>query len=312
MDISVIVPLLNEEESLPELVAWIDRVMAASQFSYEVILVDDGSTDSSWSVIESLHEQNDCIKGIRFQRNYGKSAALNEGFRSCHGNVVITMDADLQDSPDEIPALYQMITRDGYDLVSGWKKLRHDPLSKTLPSRFFNWVTSKVSKIELHDFNCGLKSYQNRVVKSIEVYGEMHRYIPLIAKWAGFKKIGEKVVEHHARKYGVSKFGVGRLITGGLDLASIMFVGKYGKRPMHLFGTWGMSFFLFGFLVSFYLALSKIFFDKTGFTQRPLFFVALVAMVIGTQLFVTGFIAELISRNAPNRNAYLVEKRARL
>jgi glycosyltransferase involved in cell wall biosynthesis len=312
MDISVIVPLLNEEESLPELVAWIDRVMAAHQFSYEVILVDDGSTDSSWSVIESLHTQNDYIKGIRFQRNYGKSAALNEGFRSCQGNVVITMDADLQDSPDEIPALYQMITRDGYDLVSGWKKLRHDPLSKTVPSRFFNWVTSKVSKIKLHDFNCGLKAYQKRVIKSIEVYGEMHRYIPLIAKWSGFKKIGEKVVEHHARKYGVSKFGVGRLITGGLDLASIMFVGKYGKRPMHLFGTWGMSFFLFGFLVSFYLALSKIFFDKTGFTQRPLFFVALVAMVIGTQLFVTGFIAELISRNAPNRNAYLVEKRAGL
>ena len=312
MEISVIVPLLNEEESLPELVAWIGRVMAANQFSYEVILVDDGSTDSSWSVIESLHAQNDCIKGIRFQRNYGKSAALNEGFRSCQGNVVITMDADLQDSPDEIPALYQMITRDGYDLVSGWKKLRHDPLSKTLPSRFFNWVTSKVSKIELHDFNCGLKSYQKRVVKSIEVYGEMHRYIPLIAKWAGFKKIGEKVVEHHARKYGVSKFGVGRLITGGLDLASIMFVGKYGKRPMHLFGTWGMSFFLFGFLVSLYLALSKLFFDKTGFTQRPLFFVALVAMVIGTQLFVTGFVAELISRNAPNRNAYLVEKRTGL
>jgi glycosyltransferase involved in cell wall biosynthesis len=312
MDISVIVPLLNEEDSLPELVAWIGRVMAANQFSYEVILVDDGSTDSSWSVIESLHAQNDCIKGIRFQRNYGKSAALNEGFRSCHGEVVITMDADLQDSPDEIPALYQMITRDGYDLVSGWKKLRHDPLSKTVPSRFFNWVTSKVSKIELHDFNCGLKSYQKRVVKNIEVYGEMHRYIPLIAKWAGYKKIGEKVVEHHARKYGVSKFGVGRLITGGLDLASIMFVGKYGKRPMHLFGTWGMSFFLFGFLVSFYLALSKLFFDRTGFTQRPLFFVALVAMVIGTQLFVTGFIAELISRNAPNRNAYLVEKRAGL
>jgi glycosyltransferase involved in cell wall biosynthesis len=312
MDISVIVPLLNEEESLPELVAWIDRVMAANRFSYEVILVDDGSTDSSWSVIESLHAQNDCIKGIRFQRNYGKSAALNEGFRSCQGQVVITMDADLQDSPDEIPALYQMITREGYDLVSGWKKLRHDPLSKTVPSRFFNWVTSKVSKIELHDFNCGLKAYQQRVVKSIEVYGEMHRYIPLIAKWSGFKKIGEKVVEHHARKYWVSKFGVGRLITGGLDLASIMFVGKYGKRPMHLFGTWGMSFFLFGFLVSFYLALSKLFFDRTGFTQRPLFFVALVAMVIGTQLFVTGFIAELISRNAPNRNAYLVEKRAGL
>jgi glycosyltransferase involved in cell wall biosynthesis len=312
MDISVIVPLLNEEESLPELVAWINRVMAANGFSYEVILVDDGSTDSSWSVIESLHGENDCIKGVRFQRNYGKSAALNEGFRACSGNVVITMDADLQDSPDEIPSLYDMITKEGYDLVSGWKKLRHDPLSKTIPSRFFNWVTSRVSKIKLHDFNCGLKAYKNRVVKSIEVYGEMHRYIPLIAKWSGFKRIGEKVVQHHARKYGVSKFGVGRLITGGLDLASIMFVGKYGKRPMHLFGTWGMSFFLFGFLVSFYLALSKIFFDKTGFTQRPLFFVALVAMVIGTQLFVTGFIAELISRNAPNRNAYLVEKRAGL
>jgi glycosyltransferase involved in cell wall biosynthesis len=309
MDISVIVPLLNEEESLPELTAWIDRVMKANNFTYEVILVDDGSTDRSWEVIESLHRQNNCIKGIRFQRNYGKSAALNEGFRTCEGHVVITMDADLQDSPDEIPALYNMIMKDGYDLVSGWKKVRHDPLSKTLPSRFFNWVTSKVSKIELHDFNCGLKAYRHKLVKSIEVYGEMHRYIPLIAKWAGFKKIGEKVVEHHARKYGVSKFGVGRLITGGLDLASIMFVGKYGKRPMHLFGSWGMFSFLFGLIVSLYLGISKIFFDKTGFTQRPLFFVALLAMVIGTQLFVTGFLAELISRNSPNRNAYLVEKR---
>jgi glycosyltransferase involved in cell wall biosynthesis len=312
MDISVIVPLLDEEESLPELTAWIMRVMDAYQFSYEIILVDDGSTDSSWDVIESLHEQNDCIKGIRFQRNYGKSAALNEGFRACRGDVVITMDADLQDSPDEIPKLYQMITRGGFDLVSGWKKVRHDPFSKTLPSRFFNWVTSKVSKIELHDFNCGLKAYRMKVVKNIEVYGEMHRYIPLIAKWSGFKKIGEKVVEHHARKYGVSKFGLGRLITGGLDLASILFVGKYGKRPMHLFGSWGMFFFLFGFIVSLYLGVSKIFFDKTGFTQRPLFFVALVSMIIGTQLFVTGFIAELISRNSPNRNAYLVEKRAGL
>jgi glycosyltransferase involved in cell wall biosynthesis len=312
MDISVIVPLLNEEESLPELTAWIERVMKANHFSYEVILVDDGSTDASWSVIESLHAENDCVKGIRFQRNYGKSAALNEGFRSCQGEVVITMDADLQDSPDEIPALYQMITKDGFDLVSGWKKVRHDPLSKTLPSRFFNWVTSKVSKIELHDFNCGLKSYRIKVVKSIEVYGEMHRYIPLIAKWSGFRKIGEKVVEHHARKYGVSKFGVGRLITGGLDLASILFVGKYGKRPMHLFGSWGMVSFLVGFIVSLYLAVSKIFFDQTGFTQRPLFFVALLAMVIGTQLFVTGFLAEMISRNSPNRNSYLVEKRTGL
>ena len=312
MDISVVVPLLNEEESLPELTAWIDRVMKANHFSYEVILVDDGSTDASWSVIEDLHTQNDCIKGIRFQRNYGKSAALNEGFRTSNGNVVITMDADLQDSPDEIPGLYQMIATGGCDLVSGWKKVRHDPLSKTLPSRFFNWVTSKVSKIKLHDFNCGLKSYSSKVVKNIEVYGEMHRYIPLIAKWSGFKKIGEKVVEHHARKYGVSKFGVGRLITGGLDLASILFVGKYGKRPMHLFGSWGMFSFLFGFVVFFYLFLSKFFFDQTGLTQRPLFFVALIAMVIGTQLFVTGFLAEMISRNSPNRNAYLVEKRTGL
>src|SRR5450755_3764747 len=253
MDISVVVPLLNEEESLPELSAWIMRVMDTHQFSYEIIFVDDGSTDGSWDVIESLHAGNDCIQGIRFQRNYGKSAALNEGFKSCLRNVVITMDADLQDSPDEIPALYQMITEGGYELVSGWKKVRHDPISKTLPSRFFNWVTSKVSKIKLHDFNCGLKAYRKNVVKNIEVYGEMHRYIPLIAKWAGFKKIGEKVVQHHARKYGVSKFGVGRLITGGLDLASILFVGKYGKRPMHLFGIWGSFFFLIGFVMSIYL-----------------------------------------------------------
>jgi glycosyltransferase involved in cell wall biosynthesis len=309
MDISVIVPLLNEEESLPELTSWIERVMDNHQFSYEVILVDDGSADRSWEVIETLHEKNNRLKGIRFQRNYGKSAALNEGFKTCQGNVIVTMDADLQDDPDEIPALYQMITRGGFDLVSGWKKLRHDPISKTLPSKFFNWVTSKVSKIKLHDFNCGLKAYRHQVVKSIEVYGEMHRYIPLIAKWAGFRKIGEKVVDHHARKYGISKFGVGRLITGGLDLASIMFVGKYGKRPMHLFGAWGMFSFLFGFVVFFYLFVSKCFFDKTGITQRPLFFVALVAMVIGTQLFVTGFISELISRNSPNRNSYLVDKR---
>ncbi len=312
MDISVVVPLLNEEESLPELTSWITRVMKDHEFSYEIILIDDGSTDRSWEIIESLNEENSHIKGIRFQRNYGKSAALNEGFKSSLGDVVITMDADLQDDPDEIPALYQMITKGGFDLVSGWKQLRHDPISKKLPSRFFNWVTSKVSKIKLHDFNCGLKAYRKNVVKGIEVYGEMHRYIPLIAKWSGFTKIGEKVVNHHARKYGVSKFGVGRLITGGLDLASIMFVGKYGKRPMHLFGTWGMFSFIFGFVVFFYLFFSKIFFDKTGITQRPLFFVALIAMVIGTQLFVTGFISELISRNSPNRNSYLVEKRTDL
>ena len=309
MDLSIIVPVFNEEESLPELCEWIAKVMHRNYYSYEVILVDDGSNDRSWEVIESIHELNNHINGIRFQRNYGKSAALNEGFRCSQGDVVITLDADLQDSPEEIPALRRMILEDGYDLVSGWKKVRHDPLSKTIPSRFFNWVTSKVSRIRLHDFNCGLKAYRLNLVKSIEVYGEMHRYVPLIAKWAGFRKIGEKVVEHHPRKYGKSKFGMGRLITGGLDLASIMFVGKYGKRPMHLFGTGGIISFLVGFIIFFYLFFSKFFFDKTGLTQRPLFFVALVGMIIGTQLFVTGFIAELISRNAPNRNAYLVEKR---
>ena len=309
MDLSIIVPVFNEEESLPELCEWIAKVMHPNYYSYEVILVDDGSNDRSWEVIESIHELNNHINGIRFQRNYGKSAALNEGFRCSQGDVVVTLDADLQDSPEEIPALRRMILEDGYDLVSGWKKVRHDPLSKTIPSRFFNWVTSKVSRIRLHDFNCGLKAYRLNLVKSIEVYGEMHRYVPLIAKWAGFRKIGEKVVEHHPRKYGKSKFGMGRLITGGLDLASIMFVGKYGKRPMHLFGTGGIISFLVGFIIFFYLFISKFFFDKTGLTQRPLFFVALVGMIIGTQLFVTGFIAELISRNAPNRNAYLVEKR---
>jgi glycosyltransferase involved in cell wall biosynthesis len=309
MDLSIIVPVFNEEESLPELCEWIAKVMHRNYYSYEVILVDDGSNDRSWEVIESIHELNNHINGIRFQRNYGKSAALNEGFRCSQGDVVITLDADLQDSPEEIPALRRMILEDGYDLVSGWKKVRHDPLSKTIPSRFFNWVTSKVSRIRLHDFNCGLKAYRLNLVKSIEVYGEMHRYVPLIAKWAGFRKIGEKVVEHHPRKYGKSKFGMGRLITGGLDLASIMFVGKYGKRPMHLFGTGGIISFMVGFIIFFYLFISKFFFDKTGLTQRPLFFVALVGMIIGTQLFVTGFIAELISRNAPNRNAYLVEKR---
>lgn len=312
MDLSVIVPVFNEEESLPELCEWISRVMNENAFSYEVILVDDGSTDRSWEIIESLHERYVTIKGIRFQRNYGKSAALNEGFRSCSGDVVITLDADLQDSPEEIPALRNMILHNGYDLVSGWKKVRHDPLSKTVPSRFFNWVTAKVSKIKLHDFNCGLKAYRQRVVKSIEVYGEMHRYIPLIAKWSGFRKIGEKVVEHHPRKYGQSKFGMGRLITGGLDLASILFVGKYGKRPMHFFGSFGFLCFLFGFIILFYLTISKFFLDKTGLTQRPVFFVALVFMIIGTQLFVTGFVSELISRNAQNKNTYLIEKRAGL
>jgi glycosyltransferase involved in cell wall biosynthesis len=309
MDISIIIPFLDEAESLPELTEWIKRVVNENNLSYEIIMVDDGSSDGSWQVVEELRKKNSNIKGIKFQRNYGKSAALNEGFREAKGDVVITMDADLQDSPGEIPELRRMITGDGYDLVSGWKKVRHDPASKTLPSKFFNWFTAKVSKIKLHDFNCGLKAYNLKVVKSIEVYGEMHRYIPLLAKWAGFKKIGEKVVEHRPRKYGKSKFGMGRLITGALDLASILFVGKYGKRPMHFFGTWGVIAFLFGFIIFIYLTISKFFLDKTGLTQRPLFFFALLAMIIGTQLFVTGFVAELISRNAPGRNAYLIEEK---
>ena len=311
MDVSIVVPLYNEEESLPELCAWISKVAASNGYTYEVVLVDDGSTDRSWEVIEGLSENNAHIKGIKFQRNYGKSAALNEGFKVVTGEVVITMDADLQDSPDEIPALRAMILDNNYDLVSGWKKKRHDPISKTIPSKFFNWVTTKTTGIKLHDFNCGLKAYKLKVVKNIEVYGEMHRYIPVIAKWSGFKRIGEKVVEHRARKYGTSKFGIERFIKGFLDLASILFVGKFGKRPMHFFGSWGTVSFIFGFTVFVYLTISKFFLDKTGLTQRPLFFFAILAMIIGTQLFLTGFIAELITRNSPGRNSYLVEKKMR-
>ncbi|HYE54760.1 MAG TPA: glycosyltransferase family 2 protein [Chitinophagaceae bacterium] len=309
MDVSIVIPLFDEEESLPELCAWIERVATTNNLSYEVILVDDGSLDSSWQVIENLQQQNPHLKGIKFQRNYGKSAALNEGFRVAKGNVIITMDADLQDSPDEIPALYKMIMEEGYDMVSGWKKVRHDPISKTIPSKLFNWVTAKVSRIKLHDFNCGLKAYRLKVVKSIEVYGEMHRYIPVIARWAGFRKIGEKVVEHRARKYGRTKFGLERFINGFLDLASITFVGKYGKRPMHFFGIWGTLFFLIGFGISLYLIVSKLIDRTFSLTDRPGFYMALAAMIIGTQLFVTGFLAELIVRNAPGRNAYLIEKR---
>lgn len=309
MDVSIVVPLLNEEESLPELCSWIDRVCRENNLRYEVVLVDDGSVDDSWKVIENLSTSNPNIKGIRFQRNYGKSAALNEGFKMVQGDVVITMDADLQDSPDEIPPLRKMIVDGGFDLVSGWKQTRHDPLSKTIPSKFFNGVTARVSKIKLHDFNCGLKAYKLKVVKTIEVYGEMHRYIPLIAKWAGYKKIGEKVVEHRPRKYGKSKFGLERFVNGFLDLASIMFVGKFGKRPMHFFGTWGTIFFMLGFLIFIYLTISKFLLDITGMTQRPLFFFAILAMIIGTQLFLTGFLAELITRNAPGRNFYLIEKK---
>ncbi|WP_212003489.1 glycosyltransferase family 2 protein [Chitinophaga sp. HK235] len=310
MNISVIVPLKNEEESLPELAAWIERVMQEHRFTYEVWMVDDGSTDDSWEVIQQLAAKNHHIKGIKFQRNYGKSAALNEGFSAAQGDVVITMDADLQDSPDEIPELYRMIVEDRYDLVSGWKKKRYDnTLTKNLPSKLYNYTTTRMSGVKLHDMNCGLKSYRKKVVKSIEVYGEMHRYIPVIAKWNGFRNIGEKVVEHRSRKYGVSKFGLERFVNGFLDLASIMFISKFGKRPMHLFGALGSLFFFFGFIIAFYLAFAKIFQDQYNMTDRPIFYLALLFMIIGSQLFLTGFIGELVTRNAPERNAYLVEAR---
>ncbi|HRF26060.1 MAG TPA: glycosyltransferase family 2 protein [Ferruginibacter sp.] len=310
MDLSIVIPLFNEDESLPELAAWIERVVKQEGYDYEVIFVDDGSTDRSWEVIMSLRASNPRFKGIKFQRNYGKSAALNEGFKAAQGNVVITMDADMQDSPDEIPELYRMIVDDKFDLVSGWKKKRYDnTFTKNLPSKLFNAAARSMSKIKLHDFNCGLKSYSRKVVKSIEVYGEMHRYVPVLAKWAGFRRIGEKVVEHRARKYGVTKFGWSRFINGFLDLMTIFFVGKFGKRPMHFFGLWGTLFFMGGFLIFLYLTISKFFFDQTGMTQRPLFFFAILAMIIGSQLFLAGFIGELISRNAPERNSYLIEER---
>ena len=309
MDISIVVPLLNEEESLPELCDWIKRVCLTNNYTYEVILIDDGSTDNSWNVIETLSKQDAAVKGLRFQRNYGKSAALNEGFRAAQGDVVITMDADLQDSPDEIPGLKKMITDEGYDLISGWKKVRYDnTLTKNIPSKFFNWVTRKVSKIHLHDFNCGLKAYRKKVVKSIEVYGEMHRYIPVLAKWAGFKKIGERVVEHRKRKYGVTKFGWERFVNGFLDLLSITFVGKFSKRPMHFFGLWGTLFFFIGLIITLYLIVSK-FLSPNDFslTNRPGFYLAMTSLVIGMQLFLAGFVSELVARNAPGRNSYLVE-----
>ena len=310
MDLSIVIPLYNEEESLPELCKWIRDVADKNQYDYEIILIDDGSTDNSWKVIEELSNNHPVIKGIRFQRNYGKSAGLNEGFRAAQGNVIITMDADLQDSPDEIPDLYKMIAEEHYDLVSGWKKKRYDnALTKNLPSKFFNATTRKVSGIKLHDFNCGLKAYRKKVIKSIEVYGEMHRYIPVLAKWSGFKKIGEKVVEHRPRKYGVTKFGWERFINGFLDLLSITFVGKFSKRPMHFFGLWGTLFFLAGLSISFYLVISKIIDPGFAITNRPGFYISLSAIIIGMQLFLAGFIAELIARNAPGRNSYLIEKK---
>jgi len=310
MDISLVIPLKDEEESLPELSEWINRVMNANNYSYEIIFVDDGSTDNSWNIIEELRDKNPNIKGIKFQRNYGKSAGLNEGFRAAQGDVVITMDADLQDSPDEIPELRRMIVEDGYDLVSGWKKKRYDnALTKNIPSKFYNATTRWMSGIKLHDFNCGLKSYRKNVVKSIEVYGEMHRYTPVLAKWSGFKKIGEKVVTHQARKYGISKFGISRFVNGPLDLASIMFVGKYGKRPMHFFGLLGSIFFLIGIGLSVFLIIKKILDPESTLTDKPGFYIALTTTIIGVQLFLSGFIGELISRNAPGRNSYLIEKK---
>jgi glycosyltransferase involved in cell wall biosynthesis len=308
MDLSIVVPLKDEEESLPELCEWIKRVCEAKSYNYEIILIDDGSTDNSWQVIEAIRLEDSRVKGIKFQRNYGKSAALNEGFKAAQGNVIITMDADLQDSPDEIPDLYRMITEEGFDLVSGWKKVRYDnKVTKNIPSKLFNGVTRKVSKIKLHDFNCGLKAYKRKVVKSIEVYGEMHRYIPVLAKWAGFRNIGEKVVEHRKRKYGVTKFGWDRFVNGFLDLLSIFFVGKFSKRPMHFFGLWGTLFFLTGLFITLYLVIAKIVLPDFPLTNRPQFYMALAAIVIGMQLFLAGFVSELIARNAPGRNSYLIE-----
>ncbi|MCX6240911.1 MAG: glycosyltransferase family 2 protein [Bacteroidetes bacterium] len=309
MDISVIIPLLNEEESVPELAGWIEKVMLENKFSWEVIFVDDGSSDNSWQVIEQLSAKNPNFRGIKFRRNYGKAAALNVAFQEASGEVVITMDADLQDSPDEIPELCRMIREDGFDLVSGWKKKRHDPITKTIPTRFYNWSARRMSGIRLHDFNCGLKAYRNTVIKSIEVYGDMHRYIPFLAKWAGFRKIGEKVVHHQKRKYGKTKFGLDRFYKGYLDLLTISFMSRFVKRPMHFFGLWGSLLFIGGFIIALYLAYEKFFHQAFKMTERPLFFFGLLAMIMGTQLFAAGFMGELISRNSADRNNYLVEKK---
>ena len=314
MDISVVIPLYNEEESLPELIEWIKTVMEENGFLFEVILVDDGSNDNSWKIIEESSRKNKFVRGIKFRRNYGKSAALHCGFKASQGDVVITMDADLQDSPEEIPELYNMVKNQGFDLVSGWKKKRHDPfLSKNLPSKFFNWTARIITGIKLHDFNCGLKAYAGQVAKSIEVYGEMHRYIPVIAKKAGFTKIGEKVVQHQKRKYGTSKYGLERFINGYLDLISISFISRFGKRPMHLFGTLGTLMFILGFIMALVLGIKKLLAVSHGLkaalvTTSPYFYIALTAMILGTQLFLAGFLGELISRSSADRNNYQIDK----
>jgi len=313
MDISVVVPLFNEEESLPELTAWIKRVMDEHKFSYEIMMIDDGSRDDSWNVIQKLQKENPLIKGIKFRRNYGKSAALFCGFEAVQGNVVITMDADLQDSPDEIPELYRMIKEEGFDLVSGWKKKRHDPvLTKNLPSKLYNRTVRCMTGIKLHDMNCGLKAYRKNVIKSIEVYGEMHRYIPVLAKWAGYKKIGEKVVVHSERKYGVTKFGLERFIRGPLDLLSVMFISRFVKRPMHFFGVLGAIIFIIGFLSAGYLGIQKLISLSQGITghlvtDSPYFYISLTSMIIGAQFFMGGFLGELVSRSSSERNKYQIE-----
>lgn len=307
-EISIVVPLYNEEESLPELMRWITEVLSAHPWAYEVVLIDDGSTDQSWSVLTSLAGQYPSIRAVRFRTNYGKSAGLQKGFEMAHGRVIVTMDADLQDSPEEIPELYRMIAEDEYDLVSGWKKKRYDPITKTIPTKIFNYTTRLVSGIKLNDINCGLKAYHRDVIKNIEVYGEMHRYIPVIAKWAGFNRIGEKVVTHQSRKFGKTKFGPERFINGFLDLLSITLVGKFGKKPMHFFGPLGTFFFMTGFLILAYLSFQKIAFDMTQMTSRPLFFYGLLSFIFGAQLFLTGFLAELVSRNSPRRNTYSIRE----
>jgi glycosyltransferase involved in cell wall biosynthesis len=307
VDISIVIPLYNEAESLQELHEWIVEIMAKYSYNYEIIFVDDGSTDESWHVIKKLRDQNDCIKAIKFRRNYGKSAGLNVAFEKTSGKVVITMDADLQDSPEEIPELYQMIKEGGFDIVSGWKKKRFDPPSKTIPTKLYNAVTRWMSGVKLHDMNCGLKAYRSDVVKNIEVYGEMHRYIPVIAKWAGFTNIGEKVVRHQSRKYGTSKFGLSRFIYGPLDLFSIMFVGKFGKRPMHFFGVFGTFMFFAGLVILGFLSLQKMFYNVGGIANRPAFYLGILMVIVGVQLFIAGFLGELVSRNAPERNSYKIE-----
>jgi len=311
LNVSIVIPLYNEEESLPELFSWIQKVLYEERLSYELILVDDGSTDKSWQVIQSLAAEHKEIKAIQFQRNYGKSAALQKGFEVVSGTVVLTMDADLQDSPEEIPALYAMITQQGFDVVSGWKKKRHDPLTKTIPTKLYNWAARRITGIHLHDFNCGIKAYRLAVVKSIELYGDMHRYIPALAKYAGFKNIGEKVVQHQARKFGYTKFGINRFLNGPLDLMTVAFLGKFGKKPMHFFGALGTLMFFIGALLALYLGIDKLFFHKSAqlLASRTAFLLALVAMIIGVQFFMTGFIAEIMGRNSSSRNNYLIQEK---